>query len=137
MQEFIASESSKIFLKGIKKFIERNKIEDALSVNLLLYIKGVDEVGYQFYVDGVFHSETDIKELLGVKVIDMKGYSVIAPPYIYKILIDLREKLKSNAVDVSIFLNEDEDDVNYFVYESGNFVKQVELIELLVFKIEV
>ena len=137
MQEFIASESSKIFLKGIKKFIESNKIEDALSVNLLLYIKGMDEVGYQFYVDGVFNSETTIKELLGVKVVDMKGYSVIAPPYIYKILIDLRVKLRSNNVDVSIFLNEDEDDVNYFVYDNGNFVKQVELIELLDFKNEV
>jgi len=137
MQEFIASESSKIFLKGIKKFIESNKIEDELSVSLLLYIKGMDEVGYQYYVDDVFHSETTIKELLGVKVMDVKGYSVIAPPYIYKILLDLRVGLKSNAVDVSIYLNEDGDDVNYFVYESGNFVKQVELIELLVFKIEV
>jgi hypothetical protein len=136
MQEFIASESSKIFLKGIKKFIESYKIEDELSVSLLLYIKGMDEVGYQFYVDGVFHSETTIKEILGVKVVDVKGYSVIAPPYIYKILLDLRVGLKSNAVDVSIYLNEDGDDVNYFVYESGNFVKQVELIELLGFKIE-
>ena len=136
MQEFIASESSKIFLKGIKKFIESNKIEDELSVSLLLYIKGEDEVGYQFYVDGVFHSETTIKEILGVKVVDMKGYSVIAPPYIYKILLDLRVGLRSNKVDVSIYLNEEGDDVNYFVYESGNFVKQVELIELLGFKIE-
>jgi hypothetical protein len=67
---------------------------------------------------------------------DVKGYSVIAPPYIYKILLDLRVGLKSNAVDVSIYLNEEGDDVNYFVYESGNFVKQVELIELLGFKIE-
>lgn len=136
MQEFIASESSKIFLKGIKKFIESNKIEDELSVSLLLYIKGMDEVGYQYYVDGVFNSETTIKEILGVKLIDMKGYSVIAPPYIYKILIDLRVQLKSNNIDVSIYMNEDGDDVNYFVYENGNFVKQVELIELLGFKIE-
>ena len=137
MQEFIASESSKIFLKGIKKFIESNKIEDSLSVSLLLYIKGEEEVGYQFYVDGVFKTETTIKEILGVKVVDMKGYSVIAPPYIHKILIDLGKQLKSNKVDVSIYLNEDEDDVNYFVYESGNFVKQVELIELLDIKIQV
>jgi len=136
MQEFIASESSKIFVKGIKKFIESNKIEDELSVSLLLYIKGMDEVGYQFYVDGVFHSETTIKELLGVRVVDMKGYSIIAPPYIYKILIDLRVKLRSNNIDVSIYLNEDRDDVNYFVYDNGNFVEQVELIKLLCFKIE-
>lgn len=136
MQEFIVSESSKIFLKGIKKFIESNKIEDELSVSLLLYIKGMDEVGYQYYVDGVFNSETTIKEILGVKLIDMKGYSVIAPPYIYKILIDLRVQLRSNNVDVSVYINEDGDDVNYFVYDNGNFVKQVELIELLGFKIE-
>lgn len=136
MQEFIASESSKIFLKGIKKFIESNKIEDELSVSLLLYIKGMDEVGYQYYVDGEFKSETTIKEILGVKVVDMKGYSIIAPPYIYKILLDLRVELRSNNIDVSIYLNEDGDDVNYFVYDNGNFVKKVELIELLGFKIE-
>jgi hypothetical protein len=87
-------------------------------------------------VNDVFHSETTIKEILGVKVVDMKGYSVIAPPYIYKILLDLRVGLRSNKVDVSIYLNEEGDDVNYFVYESGNFVKKVELIELLGFKIE-
>lgn len=137
MQELIASESSKIFSKGIKKFIESNKIEDELSVSLLLYIKGMDEVGYQYYVDGEFKSETTIKEILGVKVVDMKGYSVIAPPYIYKILLDLRVELRSNNVDVSIYLSEDGDDVNYFVYDNGNLVKQVELIELLDFKNEV
>jgi hypothetical protein len=136
MIEFIASESSKIFLKGIKKFIESNKIEDVFSVSLLLYIKEEDEVGYQYYVDGVFHSETTIKNILGVKVIDTKGYSVFAPPYIYKILVDLCNKMQSNKVDVSIYLNEDEDDVNYFVYDNGNFIKKVELIELLGFKIE-
>ena len=79
MQEFIASESSKIFFKGIKKFIESNKIEDELSVSLLLYIKGMDEVGYQFYVDDVFHSETTIKELLGVKVMKIIiGWQLLA-----------------------------------------------------------
>jgi hypothetical protein len=136
MIEFIASESSRIFLKGIKKFIESKKIEDVFSVSLLLYIKKEDEVGYQFYVDGVFHSETTIKNLLGVKVIDTKGYSVFAPPHIYNILIDLCNKMQSNKVDVSIYLNEDEDDVNYFVYDNGNLIKKVELIELLGFKIE-
>ena len=136
MIEFIASESSRIFLKGIKKFIENNKIEDVFSVSLLLYIKQEDEVGYQYYVDGVFHSETTIKNILGVKVVDTKGYSVFAPPYIYKILVDLCNKMQSNKVDVSIYLNEDEDDVNYFVYDNGNFIKKVELIELLGFKKE-
>ncbi len=136
MIEFIASESSKIFLKGIKKFIQNNKIEDVFSVSLLLYIKGEDEVGYQYYVDGVFHSETTIKNILGVKVIDTKGYSVFAPPYIYKILVDLCNKMQSNKVDVSIYLNEDEEEVNYFVYDNGNIIKKVELIELLGFKIE-
>jgi hypothetical protein len=96
----------------------------------------MDEVGYQYYVDGEFKSETTIKEILGVKVVDMKGYSIIAPPYIYKILLDLRVELRSNNIDVSIYLNEDGDDVNYFVYDNGNFVKKVELIELLGFKIE-
>jgi len=136
MIDFIASESSRIFLKGIKKFIESNKIEDVFSVSLLLYIKEEDEVGYQYYIDGVFHSETTIKNILGVKVIDTKGYSVFAPPYIYNILVDLCNKLQSNKVDVSIYINEDEDDVNYFVYDNGNFIKKVELIELLGFKIE-
>ena len=72
MEEFIASETSKIFGKGIKTYAKKYKVEEH-DVSILLYMKKGDEVGYQTYVDGNFKEEVTIKDILGVKVMDLKG----------------------------------------------------------------
>jgi len=109
MEEFIIAETSKIFTKGVKKYVEKYKVEDPLSVFVLLYIKSKEEVGYQVYVEDEFKEEVSIKDILGVKVIDLKGYSVIAPPYILKFLQDFAKELGTYQVDVTIYLNEDQE----------------------------
>lgn len=130
MQEFIVSETSKVFTKGIKRYVDKYSSE-MHDVSLLLYLKSKEDVGYQVYLSGDFKEEVTIKDILGVKMMDIKGYSVIAPPYIKKILEDLSEELKSNKVDLTLYLNEDGDDVRYFLYESGKLQKEVFLNELI------
>jgi hypothetical protein len=148
MEEFIISETSKIFSKGIVKYAKKYKADEH-DVSILLYIKGEDEVGYLVFVNGEFKEEVTIKDILGVKVIDYKGYSVIAPPYIYQFLLNFVEELKTNKVDVTIYLKEDdaagdkkhEDDdssyVNFFLNVEGKLIRQVYLKNLLGFKNEV
>lgn len=136
MQEFIVSETSKIFTKGIKRFVEKNKVE-LHEVSILLYLQRDDEVGYQVYVNGNYSENVTIQNILGVKVMDLKGYSVIAPPYIEKFLKDFRNELKSNKIDVSVYLNEDGDDVRFFLYDNGKLIKEVFLNELLGVKSEI
>jgi hypothetical protein len=136
MQEFIVEETSKIFTKGIKRFVDKNKV-DIHEVSILLYLQKDDEVGYQVYVNGNYSENVTIKDILGVKVVDLKGYSVIAPPYIEKFLVDFRNELKSDKIDVSVYLNEDGDDVRFFLYDNGKLIKEVFLKDLLGVKSEI
>ena len=135
MEEFIASETSKIFSKGIKAYAKKYKVEEQ-DVSILLYMKLGDTVGYQTYVDGNFKEEVTIKDILGVKVMDLKGYSVIAPPYIYNFLVDFVNELGTRSVDITIYLNEDGDDVRFFLYKEGVLVREVFIKNLLGIKNE-
>jgi hypothetical protein len=147
MEDFIISETSKIFSKGIVKYANKYKVDEH-DVSILLYIKGEDEVGYLVYVQNEFKEEVTIKDILGVKVIDYKGYSVIAPPYIYRFLVNFVDELKTNKIDVTIILKEeesnekvidedDESDVNFFLNVEGKLIRRVKLKNLLGFKNEV
>lgn len=136
MQEFIVSETSKIFTRGIKRYVEKHKV-DLHDVSILLYLQRDEEVGYQIYVNGSYVEDVTIKDILGVKMIDLKGYSVIAPPYIRKFLLDFKEELKSDKSDVSVYLDESGDDVRFFLYDNGKLIKEVFLNELLGVKSEV
>lgn len=147
MEDFIISETSKIFSKGIVKYANKYKVNEH-DVSILLFIKGEDEVGYLVYVQNEFKEEVTIKDILGVKVIDYKGYSVIAPPYIYRFLVNFVDELKTNKIDVTIILKEeesdekvidedDESDVNFFLNVEGKLIRRVKLKNLLGFKNEV
>lgn len=131
--EMVAAITNQIFLKGIERFCKKHQKEQS-EVSILLYLKTKEEAGYQVYLNGNFKEETTIKEILGVKVVDLKGYSVIAPPYILKILTRLAEEMNSEKVDVSVYMNEGCDDVRYFLYNEGRFVKEVDIIDLLKIK---
>jgi hypothetical protein len=136
MEEFIIAETSKIFTKGVRRYVDKYKCEEH-DASILLYLKGEEEVGYQVYVDNVFKEEVSIKDILGVKVIDLKGYSVIAPPYIYNFLNAFASELNTKKVDVSIYLNEEGDGVRFFLYREGALVREVYLKNLIGSKIEV
>jgi transcriptional regulator of heat shock response len=136
MEEFIVSETSKIFTKGVKRYVDKYKagIHD---VSILLYLQRDEEVGYQIYVNGSHSEDVTIKDILGVKMMDLKGYSVIAPPYIQKFLLEFKNELKSDKVDISVYLDEDGEDVRFFLYDNGKLIREVFLKDLIRVKTEV
>lgn len=136
MEDFIVSETSKIFSKGIKKYVEKYKTE-LHDVSIVLYLQKDNEVGYQIFVNGNYSENVTIKEILGVKIVDMKGYSIIAPPYIEKFLLDFKNSMNSDKIDVSVFLNEDGSDVRFFLYDNGKLIREVYLRDLIGVKTEV
>jgi hypothetical protein len=136
MEEFIISETSKIFSKGIKRYVKKLGVDEH-DVSILLYIKSSEDVGYQIYIGGEYKEEVTIKDILGVKVMDLKGYSVIAPPYIYQFLLNFVKELKTHKVDITIYLNEDATDVSFFLNVEGKLIREVYLKNLLGFKNEV
>lgn len=136
MEDFIVSETSKIFSKGIKRYVDKYKT-GLNDVSILLYLQKDNEVGYQIYVNGNYSEDVTIKDVLGVKMMDLKGYSVIAPPYIQKFLLDFKNELKSNKIDVSVYLDEEGEDVRFFLYDNGKLIREVFLNKLLGVKSEV
>ena len=131
MEEFILSETRTIFNKAIKRFAKDNK-KDQLDVSFLLNLTAEREVGYMYCQDHAPFRESSIKEILNVRSFDMKGYTVLVPPQIKKIIENLEARMSSNNIEVCVYLDrEDEDEVRYFVYQDGKYVKEISLLELI------
>ena len=131
MEEFILSETRTIFNKAIKRFAKENR-KDSLDVSFLLNLTPEREVGYIYCQDHTPLRETNIKEILNVKVFDTKGYTLLVPPQIKKIIENLEARMSSNNIEVCVYLDrEDDDEIRYFVYQEGKYVKEVNLLELI------
>lgn len=131
MEEFILSETRTIFNKAIKRFAKENK-KDSLDVSFLLNLTPNREVGYLYCQDHAPLRETNIKEILNVRAIDMKGYTVLVPPQIKNIIEKLESEIGSKNIEVCVYLDrEDEDEIRYFVYQDGKYLKEVNLLELI------
>jgi hypothetical protein len=139
MLEIVVSETQKVFVKAINKFA-KDALLDQTQVSFLLSLKdGAEgkEVKYEVCHEYVPIRETNIKEILGVKKIDFKGYTYFIPPRIKQILEDFAVAMKSEDVEVAVFLNrEDEDKIRYFLYSGGTYVKEFNLEDVLKFEIE-
>jgi hypothetical protein len=70
--------------------------------------------------------------VLGVRI-DLKGYSLLVPPQIKKILEGFEQQRDSKEIDVCIYLSRDEDadDVWYYLFDGGKLVQQFALIDVL------
>jgi hypothetical protein len=76
-------------------------------------------------------------DILGVSI-DFKGYSMLVPPQIKKILENFSQELNSTNVEVMVYLgredendDEDENEVIYFLYDAKRKVKRFKLSEVL------
>lgn len=132
MEEFIISETTKIFSKAINRF-SKNEKQNPLNTSLLLSL-GEDEekkVEYQICFEHQPVKKVSIMEVLGVKI-DLKGYSLLVPPQIKKIIENFIVEFASDNIEVSIYLDrEDENQVMYFLYKDGQLVKRFELQDVL------
>jgi hypothetical protein len=132
MQEFIIDETQKIFCKSIKRYANDLKKENQ-EISIMLYIKQdeEEEVGYKICINNNPVQIVTIKDILNVKF-DIKGYSLIVPPYIKQFLNDFEKQLNSKAIDVCVYLSkEDEDECRFFLFNNGKFVNEVYLNQLI------
>lgn len=123
MEEFIIGETTKIFSKAILRFAQKEK-ENSLNTSILLTL-GDDEnkeVEYQICFEHIPIKKISIMEVLGVKI-DLKGYSLLVPPQIKKILENFESQLGSKNIVVSVYLDrEDEEEVKYYLFKDGQLV---------------
>lgn len=131
MQDFIISEATSIFLKAIKRYAKEQNVEES-EISISLYLDEEGETAYYLSVNGEWHSELSIKNILNVKTFSVKGYDILIPPHIQSFLIDFRTELQSQNIDVSVYINnEDEDEVKFFLYNNGKVVREVFLKDLI------
>ena len=133
MEDFIVNETKKIFNKAIKKFSKNDKVEQE-EVSILLYLKEEDEESVTGFKVCHHHQpvrDTKMMEILGV-LIDLKGYSLLVPPQIKKIIENFQSELQSKNVEVCVYLDrEDDNEVRYFLYNDGAFMKELLLQDVL------
>lgn len=133
MEDFIVNETKKIFSKAIKKFSKKDGI-DIREVSILLHLQEEDGemiTGFKVCHHHLPVRETKMMEILGV-LIDLKGYSVLIPPQIKKILENFEIELNSKRVEVCVYLDrEDDSEVRYFLYNCGTLSKEFLLQDVL------
>lgn len=123
MEEFIIGETTKIFSKAILRFARKEK-ENSLNTSILLTLGDNEnkEVEYQICFEHIPTRKISIMEVLGVKI-DLKGYSLLVPPQIKKILENFESELGSKNIVVSVYLDrEDEEEVKYYLFKEGQLV---------------
>lgn len=131
MQDFIISEATSIFLKAIKRYSKEQNVEEN-EISISLYLDEQSEVAYYLSVSGKWHSELTIKNILNVRTFSVKGYDVLIPPHIQSFLMDFRTELQSENIDVSVYINNnDEDEVRFFLFNNGGFIREVFLKDLI------
>jgi len=134
MIDFVVSETEKIFCKAIKNFSKKGMLDET-QVSFLMSlseVEGENVVKYEVCHEHIPVRETNIKEILEVKNIDFKGYTYFVPPKIKQILEDFSNSLQSKNVEISVYLNrEDDEKVRYFIYNNGQYVKEFFLGDVL------
>jgi hypothetical protein len=131
MKDFIISEATSIFLKAIKRYSKEQKVEEN-EISISLYLDEQGELAYYLSVSGKWHSELTIKNILNVRTFSVKGYDVLIPPHIQSFLMDFRTELQSENIDVSVYINNnDEDEIRFFLFNNGVFIREVFLKDLI------
>ena len=139
MQDFIVSETTKIFSNAIKRFAKDDGL-DKKDVSVLLNLvedteDGERKVGYKICHNHTPVKDVNIMQILG-RLIDLKGYSILVPPQIKKIIEGFEEELGVGDVEVCVYLDRgDDDEVLYFLYKSGELVRKFKLEDVI--KIEI
>jgi hypothetical protein len=118
------------FTEIVSKCLERNAKEyktDKKNMQLVFKL-GVDgETEYLIYKDYQPVKVVTFLQVLGVKL-DFKGYSIFVPKFIKGALDKFCEELSIDKDNVRVVMNfDDKDKINVWLYNSNQFVKQVEL----------
>lgn len=130
MEDFIVGEATSIFNKAIKRFSNDAK-KDPLDVSFILRLNGERECEYLLCHDYAPVRPTTINEVLNVKFFDTKGYTVLLPPQIKKILEKCESQVGS-PIEIGVYIDREEDDeIKYYLFQDGKILKEVFLLDLI------
>jgi hypothetical protein len=126
MKEVIINETNKVFIKALERFAKQND-QDVKYVQLIIALDENKELIYKYCIKGVAKENVTLKQVLGIKNIDFKGFTMIIPPYLMQIFDKLIKEQNSESVEVVICYNIVKEYCRYFLFDKGQKVKEIYL----------
>jgi len=126
MKEVIINETNKVFIKALERFAKQND-QDVKDIQLIIALDVNKELIYKYCIKGVAKENVTLKQVLGIKNIDFKGFTMIIPPYLMQIFDKLIKEQNSDSVEVVICYNTIKEYCRYFLFDKGQKVKEIYL----------
>lgn len=132
MKEAIINQVMLTFQKAIKKFSKKNNVSpENVSFIFRLSTDIEKKVEIILCLNHVMHSEVAAKDIMGM-TLNFSGLGGLIMEHIHSILIDFTNEFLTKDVDISVYLNREDDElVDYFVYKNGSFEKKFLLQDVL------
>ncbi len=129
MVDFIIEKFNEIVSKACKRYGAEEGL-GAMKMQVLFKL-GEEDVEYFILKEYKELKKVTFMNILNVRI-DFKGYSMIVPPFIQKVLVKYAEELKAEPSKMSVLcLPQPNDKVVLCLYNEKNFVKKIEIEEEL------
>ncbi len=129
MVDFIIEKFNEIVSKACKRYGAEEGL-DAMKMQVLFKL-GEEDVDYFILKEYKELKQVTFMNILNVRI-DFKGYSMIVPPFIQKVLVKYAEELKAEPSKMSVLcLPQPNEKVVLCLYNEKNFVKKIEIEEEL------
>lgn len=130
MKEAIIAQVIAVFCKAIKKFAKKNGYEEA-DTSLMLRLNDAKTLDILICHLHNPVKPTTAKDVMGM-TLSFSGLGGMIVQYIEQILIGFRASCGTEAIDVLVYLDrEDDENINLFLYADAKFVRQFYLDEVL------
>lgn len=132
MKEAIINQVMLTFQKAIKKFAKKNN-ESPENVSFI-FRQSMDvekKVDIFLCLNHEIHSEILAKDIMGM-TLNFSGLGGMIMEHIHSIIIDFSNHCATKDVEISVYLNrEDDESVDFFLYKNGSFEKPFLLQDVL------
>lgn len=130
MKEAIIAQVIAVFCKAIKKFAKKNGYEE-VDTSLMLRLNAENKLDIIICHLHNPVKPTTAKDVMGM-TLSFSGLGAMIVQYIEQILVGFRASCGTEAVDVLVYLDrEDDENINLFLYADSEFKRQFYLEEVL------
>lgn len=130
MVDFIIEKFNEIVSKACTRYGQEQGV-DASKIQVLFRLGADAEVEYYILKEYVELQKVTFNNILNVRI-DFKGYSMIVPPFIQKVLVKYSEELKVEPNKMSVIcISQPNNQVVLCLYSEKTFVKRVNIEEEL------
>jgi hypothetical protein len=130
MVDFIIEKFNEIVSKACTRYGQEQGV-DTTKIQVLFRLGADAEVEYYILKEYVELQKVTFNNILNVRI-DFKGYSMIVPPFIQKVLVKYSEELKVEPNKMSVIcISQPNNQVVLCLYSEKTFVKRVNIEEEL------